>query len=69
MDDTETILQRLIPDKKRLLHKGAHLFRQGDHVENIYTVRQGVVKLVRHSIDGNDIILQIAVSKSYRDKY
>ncbi len=63
MDDSAAILQRLMPDKKRLLQKGDYLFHQGDHVEYMYVVRQGVVKLVRHSIDGNDIILQLAVSK------
>jgi len=61
MNDSEAILQRLMPNKKRRLHKGDHLFRQGDHVENIHVVCQGMVKLIRHSIDGDDIVLQVAV--------
>jgi len=35
MATSEAILQRIIPDKKRLLHKGEHLFHQGNHVENV----------------------------------
>ncbi|EAU55656.1 Crp/Fnr family transcriptional regulator [Mariprofundus ferrooxydans] len=60
MDHSEVILQRLVPDKKRTLHKGDRLFGQGDQVENLYLLRQGMVKLIRHSIDGNDIVLQTA---------
>lgn len=40
--------------------KGAHLFRQGQPVENMFLLVSGRVKLTRFAADGNAVILHIA---------
>ncbi len=62
MNTSEAIFNRLTSGKKRLVRKGNTLFRQGDAVENVDVVRQGRIKLIRSTIDGNPVILQLAMA-------
>lgn len=41
---------------------GQRLFRQGDRARNIYLVTSGRVKLVRYTIEGRMVVLQVARS-------
>ncbi len=43
--------------QSRPLHKGDHLFRSGDPLSSLYTVRSGSVKLFTHSDDGDEQII------------
>jgi len=38
------------------------LFHQGNAVENIYVVRRGRIKLIRNTVDGNPVVLQLAMA-------
>ncbi len=41
----------------RPLQKGEHLFRSGDQLSSLYTVRSGSIKLFTHSDDGDEQII------------
>jgi CRP/FNR family transcriptional regulator, anaerobic regulatory protein len=43
--------------QSRPLHKGDHLFRNGDPLSSLYTVRSGSVKLFTHSDNGDEQII------------
>ncbi|MFT7461547.1 MAG: CRP/FNR family transcriptional regulator [Planctomycetota bacterium] len=43
--------------QSRPLHKGDHLFRNGDPLSSLYTVRSGSVKLFTHSDNGDEQIV------------
>ena len=62
MNASEAIFNRLVPGRKRVIRKQESLFHQGDAVENIYVVRRGRIKLIRSTIDGNPVILQLAMA-------
>ena len=40
-------------------HREAYIFFEGDAPENLYVVWMGRVKLVRHSVDGRDVVLDV----------
>lgn len=61
MDVSEALLRRLARSRERHLVRGDHLFRQGDNVESICLVRHGRIKLIRHTPDGHESILQVAM--------
>jgi len=52
MDKLDKVVRQFRP-----LHKGDHLFRNGDPLSSLYTVRSGSVKLFTHSDDGNEQII------------
>jgi len=62
MNTSESIFARLSPGKNQTLHKGETLFHQGNAVENIYVVRRGRIKLIRNTVDGNPVVLQLAMA-------
>lgn len=49
--------------KKLLLNKGDNLFLQGETVVNLYSIRSGIIKLARNTIEGSPVIIHIAYSK------
>ncbi|MDQ6960241.1 MAG: Crp/Fnr family transcriptional regulator [Mariprofundaceae bacterium] len=62
MNASEAIFNRLVSGRKRVIRKEEALFHQGDAVENIYVVRRGRIKLIRSTIDGNPVVLQLAMA-------
>jgi len=58
----ENTFTRLSPGRNQTLSKGETLFHQGNAVENIYVVRRGRIKLIRSTIDGNPVVLQLAMA-------
>jgi len=62
MNESEAIFNRLVTGRKRGIRKQESLFHQGDAVENIYVVRRGRIKLIRSTIDGNPVVLQLAMA-------
>jgi len=62
MNTTEALFAGLVPCTHKLLNQGEALFHQGSPVEMLYVIRQGRVKLVRSTLDGNVAILQMAMS-------
>lgn len=48
---------------KTSLKRGEYLFKQGDSATSIYIVKQGSLKMVRVTEDGEEIILQIVTSQ------
>jgi len=44
------------------LSKGDKLFLQGDPVVNFYYVKTGKIKLIRHTIEGGELLLHVAMS-------
>jgi len=62
MNASEALFTRLASNRKRLICKGEVLFHQGDAVENIYVVRRGRIKLIRNTVDGNPVVLQLATA-------
>lgn len=53
-----------IADRRRELVQGTRLFYPGDRVETIFVVERGLVELKRLQIDGGQIVLQRASSRS-----
>ena len=62
MDTEPPFFNHLTTGRKIRLHKGEFLFHQGDNVGSIYIIRRGRLKLVRTTIDGNSVILQMAMA-------
>jgi len=62
MNASETLFTRLASNRKHLTCKGEALFHQGNAVENIYVVRRGRIKLIRNTVDGNPVVLQLATA-------
>lgn len=52
LDELEKVVRQSRP-----LHKGDHLFRTGDTLSSLYTVRSGSIKLYTHSDDGDEQII------------
>jgi CRP/FNR family transcriptional regulator len=52
MGELDKVVRQLRP-----LHKGDHLFRSGDPLSSLYTVRSGSIKLYIHSDDGDEQII------------
>lgn len=52
LDELEKVVRQSRP-----LHKGDHLFRNGDILSSLYTVRSGSIKLYTHSDDGDEQII------------
>ncbi len=50
----------LTPLADRHLDKSRLLFRQGDPVHQIYVIRQGKMRMIRHLIDGAGVTLHVA---------
>ncbi|WP_242868812.1 Crp/Fnr family transcriptional regulator [Desulfotomaculum copahuensis] len=44
---------------KRKLQRGEILFHQGDEVDTVYLVKEGSFKMVRVTVEGQEVILQI----------
>ncbi|MGC2854122.1 cyclic nucleotide-binding domain-containing protein [Novispirillum sp. DQ9] len=42
---------------RKVLHAGAHIFREGDDGDRAYLVQQGTVEIVRRRADGTEVIL------------
>lgn len=51
-------------DKRRTLDQGTYLFHQGDPVNSVFVVEEGLVELARHQRDGASIVLQRATSQT-----
>ena len=47
-------------DKRCVMEKGAFLFHEGDDVQSVFIVEEGVVELTRPQLDGTAITLQRA---------
>ncbi|MCP4937166.1 MAG: Crp/Fnr family transcriptional regulator [bacterium] len=47
-------------EKRRVMEKGAFLFHEGDEVQSVFIVEEGVVELTRPQLDGTAITLQRA---------
>ena len=62
MNTSEAIFNRLVSGRKRFIRKGEALFHQGDAIENVYVVKRGRIKLIRSTIDGNPVVLQLAMT-------
>jgi len=48
--------------KEKHIAKGDCVFRQGDSVEHVYVIRRGRLKLMRTTMDGNSVVLQMALA-------
>ena len=59
---SEAIFNHLVSGRKRFIRKGEALFHQGDAIENVYVVKRGRIKLIRSTIDGNPVVLQLAMA-------
>ena len=73
-----TFVQQFIvrSDKCRSLAQDAFLFHQGDPVNSVFVVEEGLIELVRQQQDGKSLVLQRAVCHSalaeasvYSDNY
>lgn len=42
---------------RKVLHAGAHIFREGDDGDRAYLVQQGTVEIVRRRADGTEVVL------------
>jgi len=62
MNASEAVFTHLVPNRKRHICKGDILFHHSDAVENIYVVRRGRIKLIRNTVDGNPVVLQLAAA-------
>jgi len=62
MDTEPLFFDHLTTGRQLRLHKGERLFHQGDSVDFVYVIRRGRLKLMRTTIDGNSVILQMAVA-------
>jgi len=62
MNTSENTFARLVPGETMLIRKGEILFPQGGAIENVYVVRQGRIKLIRNTVDGNPVVLQLAMA-------
>lgn len=51
-------------NKRRILDQGAYLFHQGDPVNSVFVVEEGLVELARHQRDGASIVLQRATAQT-----
>ena len=47
-------------EKRRVMEKGAFLFHEGDDVQSVFIVEEGVIELTRPQLDGTAITLQRA---------
>ncbi len=56
------LLQELMADDLRRVRapSGARLFRQGDAARGLFLLKVGKVRLLRHTSDGNEVILHTA---------
>ncbi len=52
MEELDKVVRQSKP-----MHKGDHLFRSGDSLSSLYTVRSGSIKLYTHSDDGEEQII------------
>ena len=75
---SENFLSRLrtLGGESRSIDEGAYLFHQGDLVESIYVVEEGMVELARYAPNGVLTVLQraganmvLAEASAYSDKY
>ena len=57
-DAAETRASADFPDR-RTHKRGGELFREGDRVTHLVHVQEGLVKLVKHSREGKDVIVEI----------
>jgi len=62
MNTPEKIFKKLAQSRKKILCKGEVLFQQSDAIQYIYVVKRGKIKLARCTIDGNSVVLQLAVA-------
>jgi len=62
MNRTETMLKRLVPCQRKAMIKGDTLFHQGDPIAQVYVIHRGRIKLVRSTVDGNAVVLQVAMA-------
>jgi len=62
MNTSENTFARLVPGVTRRIRKGEILFHQGDAVASLYVVKQGRIKLIRNTEDGNPVVLQLAMA-------
>jgi CRP-like cAMP-binding protein len=65
MSRYSAIAQKLIPlsnGKIITINKGALLFNQGEVVRSIYLLVNGRIKLVRETVDGNPVVLHVALA-------
>ncbi|MEH6476704.1 MAG: Crp/Fnr family transcriptional regulator [Sneathiella sp.] len=62
----ENFIDRLVAksNKSQLIDPGSYLFHEGDRVDAIYIVLDGMIELVRYQQDGTSITLQRAASQS-----
>ena len=45
---------------KKAVAKGEYLFRQGETASTVYLIKTGKLKLVQHTIEGREVILDVA---------
>ena len=50
------------PTEQKKLSAGEYLFRQNDAARGLYLVKQGRLKLLRDTVDGNQVIMHIATA-------
>jgi len=62
----ENFVEQLVAKsgKRQLIDQGSYLFHEGDSVDAIHIVLDGMIELVRYQRDGTSIVLQRAVSQS-----
>jgi len=62
MNSIAQFLSELVPGKIIELAQGDYLFHQKDPTIGIFVIKQGTVKLIRDSVDGNEVIIHVAQS-------
>jgi len=62
MHTISEFLRSLQPTEVIELNRGDFLFKQNDSARGIFLVNDGRIKLIRDSIDGNEVILHVAQS-------
>ena len=62
MQSIANFLNSFEPREIKYLNKGDVLFERNQSVEYIYVVQHGKVKLLRNTIDGNPVVLHLALT-------
>jgi len=60
MNSIATFLTTLTPNNIIELQVGEYLFHQNDSTFGIFVIKHGTIKLIRDSVDGNEVIIHIA---------
>lgn len=62
IDDFLNKLSLEIPSERMTIRKNDNIFSQGKSIRNLYYILEGKIKLVRNTVEGEEIIMHVAYS-------